>query len=131
MILLDTHIWIWWINRDRRLTARELKALDALVVQRPLLLSDISLWEVEANEAKGNIILPATLDVWLPLATSVELIELQRVSVAVVQEIRHLGKFHKDPGDRIIAATARVLDVELATHDSNIIRAQAVPIWKP
>ncbi len=131
MILLDTHMWIWWINRDDRLSTKELKALDVMAAGGPLLVSDISLWEVEANEARGNLVLPVSLDRWLRLATSDQLIQLQRITVEVVWEIRQLRSFHKDPGDRMIAATARVLGVPLATHDSKIVQSHTVPIWKP
>jgi hypothetical protein len=44
--LLDTHIWIWWMLGDTRLSARERTVLDDLPSgQRPR-LCDISLWEV-------------------------------------------------------------------------------------
>jgi PIN domain nuclease of toxin-antitoxin system len=37
--------------------------------------------------------------------------------------------FHQDPADRLIVATARALDVPLATHDSLIRRSRLVPLW--
>ena len=28
MILLDTHIWVWWVHRDERLPARLMSFID-------------------------------------------------------------------------------------------------------
>ena len=131
MILLDTHVWIWWINRDPRLAKNELRALDEHLIEGPLFISDISFWEVQTAVAHGKLTLPIPLDAWLTQATRPLLIRPQRITPAVVVEIAKLNPFHKDPGDRIITATARVLGLPLATHDGDIIRSKAVPIWHP
>ena len=75
--------------------------------------------------------LPLTLNEWFQKATNPSVVDLQRITSEVVVEINNLIPFHKDPADRIIAATARVLGVPLATHDSDLIKSGAVPIWQP
>ena len=75
--------------------------------------------------------LPLPLADWFRQSTRSPMIELKRITPQVVLEIDRLNPFHKDPANRIITATARVSDVPLATHDSDIIQSGAVLIWRP
>ena len=52
-VLLDTHIWVWWLTGDPALTARERTALDAAATRGELCLAAISLWEAQMLHA-GN-----------------------------------------------------------------------------
>ncbi|MGH8588048.1 MAG: PIN domain-containing protein [Gammaproteobacteria bacterium] len=40
------------------------------------------------------------------------------------------GRFHGDPADRIIVATARVFDLPLLSFDTAIRKGRAVRLWK-
>jgi PIN domain nuclease of toxin-antitoxin system len=44
--LLDTHAWVWWVDRDKRLGRATADFLDRLAVDARPYLADISLWEV-------------------------------------------------------------------------------------
>ena len=130
MILIDTHIWVWLANEDERLKPPFRKALKEAVLEAPLMVSDISLWEIQ-TAAAGGMTLPLPLADWFRQSTRSPMIELKRITPQVVLEIDRLNPFHKDPANRIITATARVSDVPLATHDSDIIQSGAVLIWRP
>jgi PIN domain nuclease of toxin-antitoxin system len=39
--------------------------------------------------------------------------------------------FHRDPADRLILATAKLLKLPLATVDLNIQGSRLTPLWKP
>ncbi|MBC8326017.1 MAG: type II toxin-antitoxin system VapC family toxin [Verrucomicrobia subdivision 3 bacterium] len=131
MILIDTHIWVWLANQDSRLNLDYRRSLELEIQNAPLMVSDISLWEIQTAVACGGMTLPLTLNEWFQKATNPSVVDLQRITSEVVVEINNLIPFHKDPADRIIAATARVLGVPLATHDSDLIKSGAVPIWQP
>lgn len=45
MILLDTHVWVWWAGADERLTAQQREAIESHRVDG-LGVSTISCWEV-------------------------------------------------------------------------------------
>lgn len=130
MIVIDTHIWVWLANEDERLKPPFRKALKEAVLESPLMASDISLWEIQ-TAAAGGMTLPLPLADWFRQSTRSPMIELKRITPQVVLEIDRLNPFHKDPANRIITATARVSDVPLATHDSDIIQSGAVLIWRP
>jgi PIN domain nuclease of toxin-antitoxin system len=51
-----------------------------------------------------------------------------RVSPAIAAEVAALpDSFHRDPADRLIVASARVLGATLLTQDAKIIDAKLVP----
>ena len=132
MILLDTHVWIKWVNADGSLKADEQNGLDALSAQDRMFLCDISLWEVQMLSRRPDSPVIGTLEAWFERATSGDLFQIHPITVEVANELNRLPEnFHKDPADRIIAATARVLEVPLATHDRDIIASGTVPIWEP
>lgn len=132
MILLDTHIWIKWVNADDNLSTDERFGLDAISAHGKMVLSDISLWEAQMLSRRPDSPVIGTLEDWFERATSNDLFLIQPITPEIAIELDRLPEFfHKDPADRIITATARVLGVPLATHDRNIIDSGAVPIWQP
>ena len=66
--LLDTHAWIWWIDRDRRLGQSTIDALDRLPEDARPYLSDISLWEVATLVERGRLSFSIPFDDWLEAA---------------------------------------------------------------
>ncbi len=133
-VLLDTHVWIWWLSATSGLSGRERAALDALAADGALLLSPISLWEAQMLHAKERLSLPRSLRFadWLGEAADESVISLAPLDAGVVIALDALpASFHGDPADRLIVATARARGCPLATHDTAIRRSRAVPIWKP
>ncbi len=130
--LLDTHIWIWWLLGSDRLSARERQALDQLARDGNAYLSAMSLWEAQMLHSKGRLSLDRSFSLWLEQAASPEIVKLLPLDVDVVIAVDRLPpEFHGDPADRLIAATARVHDLVLATHDRAIRSSGVVPIWTP
>jgi PIN domain nuclease of toxin-antitoxin system len=130
--LLDTHIWIWWLLGSDRLSARERQALDQLARDGNAYLSAMSLWEAQMLHSKGRLTLDRSFSLWLEQAALPEIVKLLPLDVDVVIALDQLPPdFHGDPADRLIAATARVHDLVLATHDRAIRSSGVVPIWTP
>lgn len=131
-VLLDTHVWLWWLTADSPLPPRERDALDALATRRELHVSAISLWEAQMLHAKGRLELPLAFADWLERAADPGTITVQPLDVSVVVALDALpASLHGDPADRLIVATARSRRMRLASHDATIRRSRAVPIWKP
>jgi len=51
-VLLDTHVWVWWLTPDSPLSIAERSALDAKAGRGELFLAAVSLWEVQMLAAK-------------------------------------------------------------------------------
>lgn len=131
-LLLDTHVWLWWLLGQPELPARERDALDALAAAgTPPGLSAISLWEAQMLAAKGRLKVDVPLTHWLPTAAAPEVVNLIPMDVAVILALDNLpAGFHGDPADRIIVASARARGIPLATKDGSIRRSRAVRLWK-
>lgn len=130
-VLLDTHIWLWWLLGQPQLAARDREALDALAAAgTPPGLAAISLWEAQMLAGKGRLAVDSPLCQWLPLAAAPETVALLPLDVAVVLALDGLPKtFHGDPADRIVVATARAHRLPLLTCDGNIRRSRAASLW--
>ena len=62
--LLDTHILIWWLNGSNRLSPAQQQVVASASAEAPLLVSDISLWEVATLHSLGRIQLTIPLRAW-------------------------------------------------------------------
>ena len=131
-LLLDTHVWLWWLLGQPELPAKERNALDALAAAgTPPALSVISLWEAQMLAAKGRLHIDVPLTHWLPTAAAAEVVTLIPMDVAVILALDALpAGFHGDPADRIIVTSARSRDLPLATKDGNIRRSRTARLWK-
>ena len=120
MILLDTHVLIWWANGEQdRLSNTAIAAIEAEEQQR--LVSAISCWEVAMLVDRGRLGLSVDMERWLNLVASVPRLQLLPLSPAVaVASTRLPGTFHADPADRFLVAQARDLNIPLVTADSKI-----------
>ena len=121
MIVLDTHIWVWWVHGDSALSPSMRTLLDSSE-QTGIGVSAISCWEVAKLVERQRLSLPCSVFDWLPQALSYPGVRLLDLSPRVCVESTQLpGTFHRDPADQIIVATARVFDVPLVTVDAKIL----------
>jgi len=120
MIVLDTHIWIWWVHGDPRLPTDYLNYIQAHEASG-LGISAISCWEVAKLVECKRLILPLSIEQWLEQALNYSGIVLLELTPRVCIESTQLpGDFHRDPADQLIVATARVFNCPLVTLDRKI-----------
>ena len=130
-VLLDTHVWLWWLTGQASLPERERISLDLAAARRELYLSAISLWEAQMLHAKRRVELPLPFAEWLRRAAAPGVVRVLPLDTEVVIALDALPvSFHGDPADRLIVATARVHRLPLATHDERIRRSRAVRTWR-
>jgi PIN domain nuclease of toxin-antitoxin system len=128
MILLDTHVWIWWTHGDANLPT-DLSAEIDRHEGDGIGVSAISCWEVAKLYEYGRLELPCSIDEWMRealLYPGVRVVDL--TPEIAVESTRLPAPFHRDPADQIIVATARVLGISLATLDSKIRAYPHVPL---
>ena len=131
-VLLDTHMWVWWLTASGDLPRRECDGLDRAAAAGALRVSAISLWEAQLLHARGRLELPLPFADWLRRATDPIVVTVLPLDLAVVLALDQLPPtFHGDPADRLIVATARAHKLPLATHDRAIRRSRTVKVWSP
>lgn len=119
MIVLDTHIWVWWVDGGSHLPSDYLTMLQA-EAPNGLGVSAISCWEVAKLVELGRLQLTMAVDLWLAqaLQSPVRLLPLSPEAAVVSTQLP--GTFHRDPADQLIVATARVYDCPLITLDRRL-----------
>lgn len=119
MIILDTHIWFFYINEgDEKLSAAAKRACRQTDV---LGVSVISCWEIAMLVAKERLKLRIDVQDWIAGALRYKGIKLVEMTPEIaVLATRLPGTFHKDPADRIIVASCLNHAASLITLDRNI-----------
>lgn len=121
MILLDTHIWVWWVDENPQLSQRHVQFIQDNE-QEGLGVSAISCWEVAKLVELGRLGLDGSVEAWMEQAIAYPGIELLPLTPQIAIESTKLpGNFHRDPADQIIVATARVYNLTILTVDRLIL----------
>jgi PIN domain nuclease of toxin-antitoxin system len=121
MIVLDTHIWVWWVHEDERLTQAQREAITANETDT-VGVSAISCWEIAKLVEYGRLELPSPLEEWFEQALHYPGVQLLALTPEIAVESTRLpGECHRDPADQIIVATARVYGCSLVTSDDKLL----------
>ena len=131
MIVLDTHVWLWWLHDPARLSPAADKLIQQEQVSGTILISAISVWEVAIKVQSGKLAIRMDINRWYELARSYPATVIEPLSpLDAIASTQLPGDFHKDPADRIIISLARRLAVQLVTCDRKILNYQHVmTIW--
>lgn len=118
-LLLDTHVWIWTQEDPDRLGTESKRALGTA---ERLFVATISSLEIARLLHLGAIELEGALEAWIQDAMeALRAVELDLTREVAVGAYRLRESFHRDPADRILAATALVHDLTLMTADERIL----------
>lgn len=122
MIVLDTHILIWWINENTaRLSTTAADAVETGLRDGGVCASAISAWEIAMLVKKDKLELSVGIMDWLALAGQVDGFHFIPIDNRIAVQSQSLpDDFHPDPADRIIVALARQLGAPLVTADRKI-----------
>lgn len=130
MILLDTHVWVWWVLGSDKLKPRHEERLREAEGEG-LGVSIISCWEVAKLVELNRLELPLAVDEWVSAALQYPGVELVDLTVPIVVEATRLpGEFHRDPVDQLLVATARCYEIALASADAAILAYDQVQTIK-
>ncbi len=116
-LLLDTHIWLWGLLEPDRLGHRVRQELTNNANE--LWLSPVSTWEALLLADRNRISIHGHLTAWAARATSH--FHEAPLTHEIVVAAHNLPMAHRDPADRFLAATARVLGLTLVTADERLL----------
>jgi PIN domain nuclease of toxin-antitoxin system len=124
--LLDTHLLIWAVTEDRRLSIR---AFDLITdTQNEIFFSVLSLWEIAIKRGQNRpdfLYDPRTVRRAL-LDNGYQ--ELPILSQHVV-DIDSLPLIHKDPFDRLLIAQSMAEGITLLTADATVAKYPGSVQW--
>ncbi|MEH2194477.1 MAG: PIN domain-containing protein [Nostoc sp.] len=115
IIILDTHIWIWYINRE--LDQFPTSWLEIIETANQVGISPVSCYEVALAQQRGRLLLPSPVNQWFQEALEPSGISLLPLTAAIASSAVNLSPIHRDPFDRIIIATAIEHQAKLASID--------------
>ncbi len=132
MLVIDTHVLIWWVSGSDSLSNKASKHIkDMLKNDGEVIISSISAWEIAMLIQKDRLVLSMDVESWLDEVSQIDGVRFMPVDNEISIKATMLpGEFHKDPADRMIVATARKLAVPLVTADEKILQYEHVKtIW--
>lgn len=129
MILLDTHVLLWWALDPGRLSSAAAASVQAME-RRGGFASAISIWELGVKVQRGKLELGLSIQDFTRRIEKSAIVELLPVTTPTWLRSLELAWDHRDPADRVIVATALLQDVPLLTADTEIHRFPGVScVW--
>jgi PIN domain nuclease of toxin-antitoxin system len=115
-LLLDTHAFLWWLDGDRRLSARSRRVIADET--NAVLVSAASAWEITTKARLGK--LPGARDVAADVVGCIANQGFVPLDITVLhaQRAGGLAGEHRDPFDRMLIAQAQLEDVAIISDDT-------------
>jgi PIN domain nuclease of toxin-antitoxin system len=124
-LLLDTHVFLWFISGDKRLSGAMRDSIRDS--NNEVYLSVVSLWETVIKYQLGRLPLPQPPDSYLPTQRQRHQIASLPLDEASVSQLAHLPQIHRDPFDRMLVCQALEHGLTIVTVDDAIC-AYPVPV---
>jgi PIN domain nuclease of toxin-antitoxin system len=121
MILLDTHALVWMNQDEAALGKAARRLIQTAWDAQELAVSAISFWECEMLHVAKRVRLLQSPTAWRAQLLAAGLIEFP-VDGEIAMLSVHLDLPHKDPADRMIAATAIAKCAALMTADTKLLK---------
>ncbi|NEP01409.1 MAG: type II toxin-antitoxin system VapC family toxin [Symploca sp. SIO2E9] len=124
-ILLDTHIFLWFISGNTKLSS---DVRDAICDRaNEIYLSAVSVWEATVKYQLGKLPLPEHPGTYLPLQRDLHQISSLALDESSVAQLANLPPLHRDPFDRMLICQALEKGLTIATVDT-AVRAYSVSV---
>lgn len=112
--LLDTHIFIWWMENKKRLDKNLFNILKN--PKNTIILSAATIWEIVIKRAKGKLKTSITLEKGIKQSGFI-ILPIQMTHVLGIQKLPH---YHADPFDRLLISQSQIESLTLITSDQKI-----------
>lgn len=124
-LLLDTHVFLWYITADSKLPGLFRTAIQDC--SNEVFLSAASIWEAVIKHSLGKLPLPSAPAEYLPFQRAAHGISALPIDEGAMSHLAALTPLHRDPFDRLLIAQVIQHGLTIATVDSDIA-AYSVPL---
>ena len=126
-ILTDTHVMLWWMADDPRLSGRARELLGQPGTD--LCWSIASSWELAIKVAAGKLRLTRGLERFVADVISDQRATLVPITQGHCMRVATLPMHHRDPFDRMLVAQAQDLGVPLLSADLKLAAYDVDVVW--
>lgn len=120
-LLLDTHVWIW--SQESPETLGDVTRAMLEEQETEVFLSPVSSLELARLAWGGRISMEGRVQTWAQNASQALLAKTAAFTHEIgIASYELPGEFHRDPVDRMLVATARLMDLTFLTADERILR---------
>ncbi len=126
-VLLDTHVFLWWITDDPRLTVRARAVIGD--GKNTIFFSAASAWEIAIKARLGKLKAPGDLRAFIAEQLALNNITPLPVRLSHALYVYVLPDYHRDPFDRLLVAQAQIENLLLLTSDLQIAKYAVEIIW--
>ena len=126
-VLLDTHVFVWWLVDDVRLSDESRRVLADTANE--LFLSVASAYEIAVKAARGRLTLPEPVETYLPSRLRATRCASLDIGLGHVVRAGSLPDIHRDPWDRLLVAQGQIEGLPIVTGDPVIARYDVDVIW--
>ena len=119
-LLLDTHVFLWWLDDNPRLGPKSRAAIAD--PDNTVWVSATSAWEIAIKTGLGRLELSEPPEDVLPREIERGGFRPLAISVDHALAVRSLPQYHRDPFDRLLIAQAMAEGLRLVTADRAFAR---------
>jgi PIN domain nuclease of toxin-antitoxin system len=123
-LLLDTHVFLWFITADPRLPEPFKEAI--LDIENEAFLSVASFWEIVVKNQLGKLPLPESPGTYIPKERELHQIWSLPILESHLVQLSSLPLIHRDPFDRILICQAIANEMTIATVDPIVKKYEVV-----
>jgi len=121
IVVLDTHIWIWWVSDPSQLSKKAKQRIDEASASSSIYISSISVWEITLLVSRNRLKLAMNVEDWISRCEALPFLNFVPVDNLIARKANNLSNYkYRDPADRMIIATSITLGGTLITKDRKI-----------
>jgi PIN domain nuclease of toxin-antitoxin system len=118
MLLLDTHVWLWWLEGSDRIGPQTRAAIGR--PDAPVWVSAASAWEIAIKISLGRLDLGEPPEICLPREARRSGFRPLAVDLEHASAVGRLPPHHRDPFDRLLVVQAQMSGFTIVTSDAKI-----------
>lgn len=126
-VLVDTHVFLWWVEGDRALPAKARATLASQ--ENECLISVVSAWELAIKASLGKLKLTLPVERYVVEHIAANGFRMLDIRMAHVGRVETLDSHHGDPFDRLLIAQALEEEIPMVTADPVFRKYGVKRIW--
>lgn len=123
-LLLDTHVYLWWLDNPSLLSKKAIKLIEN--PKNTVFISAAVSWEIALKKSIGKLLAPNEVMDFMITLSFVEL----PITIQHTKRLVELEQIHNDPFDRILLAQASIEKLTFITRDKQNLKYSGIKLVK-